>query len=150
MSRLQGSFMSPTKKKSIGGRIEVIRGDLGVAEFASALGINRKTVTRWEADESLPDGASLLALRDRFGADPGWILSGEGEPPSASKLTPDEQVLLDGYRTLDQGTRRRMLAFILGGTPPAANQQSHSPIVVTASGFGTQAAGRKIINQRDR
>lgn len=134
--------MSQPKKNSAGGRIETIRGELGVGEFASALGVNRKTVTRWEADDSLPDGASLIALRERFGADPGWVLTGSGEPPNTSSLTPDEEVLLEGYRALDPATRRRMLAFMLTGSEPAPSGSK----TVTVTAHGGQAAGRNIKN----
>lgn len=147
MSHLQGSFVSNLKIKSIGSRIEQLRGKLGIGEFAEELGVNRKTVTRWEADETLPDGPSLLALKEKFGADPGWVLTGIGEAPSKSSLTPDEQVLLDGYRALDQAVRRRMLAFMLGGEPPTGQTQEANTTIVTASGHGTQAAGRKIVNK---
>lgn len=143
MSRLQGSFVSNSKINSIGSRIEQLRGNLGIGEFAAELGVNRKTVTRWVADETLPDGPSLLALKERFGADPGWVLTGTGEAPSKSSLTPDEQVLLDGYRALDPVVRRRMLAFMLGGVePPASQAQAANTTIVTS--HGGQAAGRDI------
>lgn len=95
MSHLQGVFMS----QSIGERIKLIRGSLGVGEFAEILGINRKTVTRWEADESLPDGISLLALMKHFQADPAWVLTGSGVEPV---LNSRESALLDNYRNSDE------------------------------------------------
>jgi transcriptional regulator with XRE-family HTH domain len=146
MSHLQGAFVSLAEKFSVGRRIADLRGNQGVSEFAAVLGINRKTVTRWEADETLPDGASLLALKEKFGADPGWVLTGIGDAPNISTLTPDEQVLLDGYRSLDPATKKRMLAFMLGGLEPA-NKPAPQAVTVTASGHGTQAAGRKIVNK---
>ena len=142
MSHWQGYFVSNLKINSVGGRIEQVRGKLGIGEFAEVLGVNRKTVSRWEADETLPDGASLLALKDKFGADPGWILTGSGEAPNTSSLTPDEQVLLDGYRALDVATRRRMLAFMLGGGDPVMGQTQKSKTVNVTS----QNAGRNIKN----
>lgn len=144
MSRLQGSFVSYLKINSVGGRITYLRGKLGVSDFAEELGINRKTVTRWEAGETLPDGASLLALKEKFGADPGWVLTGTGLAPDVSSLTPDEQVLLDGYRGLEPAMKKRMLAFMLGGD---AEAKEKPPSIVIASGIGTQAAGRKIVNK---
>ena len=84
--------------QSIGDRIRQIRGGLGVGEFAERRGVNRKTVARWESNEALPDGASLLTLHSCFGADPGWILTGGGAQPSPAELAPDERILLDNYR----------------------------------------------------
>lgn len=88
-------------------------------------------------------GGDVLFLFAQVGADVQYILSGIR---SNSILTPNEQVLLDGYRALDPATRRRMLAFMLGGD--AANEKNNpASITVSASGHGTQAAGRKIVNR---
>ncbi|QEW85431.1 hypothetical protein E4F34_33010 [Burkholderia pseudomallei] len=111
MSHLQGVFVSQT----VGDRIQAIRGARGVSEFAAELGVNRKTVTRWEADEALPDGGSLLVLKTRFGADPGWVLTGTGESPSVSTLTPEEQLLLSRYRSSPPELRDAALRVLLGG-----------------------------------
>jgi transcriptional regulator with XRE-family HTH domain len=62
---------------AIGQRIREVRGRLTQAEFATRLGVDRKTVTRWEAGERMPDGASLLALLSEFDADIQEILTGE-------------------------------------------------------------------------
>lgn len=80
---------------SVGARIAQIRGQTSINDFADSLSVNRKTVTRWEAGEALPDGASLLALLEKFGADPAWVLTGKGASPV---LAPDEAALLDNYR----------------------------------------------------
>lgn len=81
--------------QSIGDRIKKVRGTLGVGEFAEVLGVNRKTVTRWEADDALPDGGSLLALLQHFSANPGWVLTGDGGAPA---LEAAEQLLVENYR----------------------------------------------------
>ncbi|WP_247536943.1 helix-turn-helix domain-containing protein (plasmid) [Ralstonia syzygii subsp. celebesensis] len=104
-----------TENQTVGDRIKAVRGDRGISEFAAELGVNRKTVTRWEADEALPDGGSLLVLKTRFGADPGWILTGEGDSPDASTLTPEEQLLLSRYRSSPAELRDAALRVLLGG-----------------------------------
>ena len=97
--------------QTVGERISKVRGNLGVGEFADVLGVNRKTVTRWEANETLPDGASLLALMEHFGVDPRWLLKGEGGERSAQPtLTPDEAALLDNYRHAGDEGRRALKA----------------------------------------
>lgn len=108
MSHGQATFMSQT----IGERLRKVRGDLGVGEFAERLGVNRKTVTRWEANEALPDGASLLSLHQHFGVDPGWLLTGgpssaEGAGSTAPpQLNSRERALLANYRGSDEEGRR--------------------------------------------
>ena len=80
---------------SIGERLRQARGSIGVAGFAAALGVNRKTVTRWESGDSIPDGASLLALKEQFDVDPSWLLTGKG---AGLELSEDERELLALYR----------------------------------------------------
>lgn len=99
---------------TIGQRIAMVRGSRGVGEFADALGVNRKTVTRWEADDALPDGASLLALREKFGADPGWLLTGEGVAPTDSTLTADERELLALFRAAPLAVKAAAVGALQG------------------------------------
>lgn len=80
---------------SIGERLRQVRGNIGVAGFAAALGVNRKTITRWESGGSIPDGASLLALKEQFDVDPSWLLTGKG---TGLELADDERELLALYR----------------------------------------------------
>ena len=129
-------------------RIKSERERLGLSQtaFGSLGDVGKTTVIAWERGTAFPNAAFLAAIANA-GADVQFIVTGT---PSASAIAPDEQVLLDGYRVLDPVTRRRMLAFILGGAAPAVEQPSSAPVVVKASGFGTQAAGRKIVNQRNR
>lgn len=68
-----------------GERIAELRGELTQAEFAKRLGVDRKTVGRWEAGERLPDGASLLKFMQEFHADINYILT-EIDNDAASKL----------------------------------------------------------------
>ena len=102
--------MSHDEKNSVGGRIASLRGAMGVGEFAEALGINRKTVTRWEANESFPDGQSLIKLQEVFGADPTWVLLGEGAPPRLDSALPrwitDYEAAGQEGRKLIEGTAR--------------------------------------------
>jgi transcriptional regulator with XRE-family HTH domain len=112
------------------------------AVFAQVGGIGVSALKMYEGNEREP-GALFLAAIANAGADVQYIVTGT---PSASAVSADEQVLLDGYRALDPATRRRMLAFMLGGD--AASEKNSPPsITVTASGHGTQAAGRKIVNR---
>lgn len=65
------------EKKEIAARLREVRGSLGVGEFAQEIGVNRKTVTRWENGDAVPDGDSLLALQRVFSVDAVWLLLGE-------------------------------------------------------------------------
>lgn len=87
----------------VGGRIAQARGRRTQAEFAAQLGVDRKTVVRWEQGERLPDGASLLAMWREFQIEPSWLISGAGAAPQMSS---DELHLLAQYRRASaQGQR---------------------------------------------
>lgn len=89
-------------------RIRALRGVATQGEFAERLGVNRKTVERWEAGERLPDGQSLLALMTVCGADVNYILTGQrSQPvPATAALRPDQAALLDNYEHSDEVARQ--------------------------------------------
>lgn len=91
-----------------GARIRALRGSATQSEFAERLGVNRKTVERWEAGERLPDGQSLLALMTVCGADVNFILTGQGRQPVAPEagLSKRAQALLANYEGTDEAGRK--------------------------------------------
>lgn len=95
------------KFEAAGNRIAELRGSMTQAEFATRLGVDRKTVVRWEAGERLPDGASLLALMTEFGADVNYILTGQGNQPETPQGTLPEcdRILLDNYHAAPAGVQ---------------------------------------------
>lgn len=120
--------MSQMEISSVGARIRVIQGKMGVGEFAEALGVNRKTVTRWVADDSLPDGASLLAILDKFGVDPSWVLTGRG---AGLQLNAEEQMLLTRYRNSPASLQDAALRVLLGGGEATASRYSFNKMAET-------------------
>lgn len=91
----------------VGARIAALRGPMKQSEFAEQLGVNRQTVSRWEAGERLPDGSSLLRMREAFGADINVLLDGK-EGGAAPALRPDEDKLLADYRAAHSDARERI------------------------------------------
>lgn len=77
------------------------------SEFGERLGVNRQTVSRWEAGERLPDGSSMLAMATQFGADINYLLTGRSGGVARS-LRPDEEALLDNYRNSPSDGRERL------------------------------------------
>lgn len=77
------------------------------SDFAEKLGVNRQTVSRWEAGERLPDGSSLLRMREAFGADLNVLLDGKAGGV-APDLRPDEAQLLADYRAAHADARERI------------------------------------------
>lgn len=91
--------------QEVGQRIAQARGQLTQAEFAAQLGVDRKTVVRWEGGERLPDGESLTQLWLKFQANANWVLTGMGTAPP---LTAREAALLDNYRHASEVGRRAL------------------------------------------
>lgn len=127
--------------ETTGNRIATIRGARGVGEFADALGVNRKTVTRWEAGDALPDGVSLIALKEKFGADPGWVLTGEGEAPKNSTLSADERELLALYRSAPLTGKMAAVGALQGALGGGAGKIS------IGGSVGGDVAGRDMVKK---
>lgn len=140
-----------------GKRIKEERERLGLnqTDFAAEGGVGRKSQFNYEEDERRPDADYLSAIA-AVGADVLYIITGQRSSTRPPPLKSDEQVLLDGYRSLDAMTKRRALAFMLTESGPIAVQKKikettpKGSVIVTASGIGNQAAGRKITNQRKK
>lgn len=115
-------------------------------DFAAIAGVGRKTQFNYETGDRIPDAAYLAAITT-VGADVPYILTGERDGPPPLTLAADEEVLLDGYRGLDKETKKRMLAFVLGGDAPKAPK--HAPTQVFHSGveIGQHIQGDQTYNK---
>lgn len=127
-------FMEELDLAAIGDRIRSVRGMLRQVDFADRLGVERKTIGRYEAGERPPDAVVLLRLMSDFGINPIWVLTGrgsnrvltpdlatEGNAATSRHLAPKEQVILDAYRSGTAEQQEFILAAALGfaGTGPA-------------------------------
>lgn len=122
------------------------------AAFAELGGIGVSALKLYEGNEREPGGLFLHEISE-LGADVQYIVTGIR---SNSALAADEQVLLDGYRSLDKATRKRLLAFVLTESGPSevsrlikekVIEAGSKTVTVTATGRGAQAAGKKIVNR---
>jgi transcriptional regulator with XRE-family HTH domain len=87
------SDMSVAPPPGLGARLRTVRGNLSQQEFGERLATSAQTIGRYEREERSPDAAFLRALMDRFGIDPRWLVTGDGEmalsePPSPIVATP--------------------------------------------------------------
>ena len=112
------------------------------SEFAEQLGVNRNTVSRWEAGERLPDGSSLLRMREAFGADINVLLDGK-EGGAAPALRPDEDKLLADYRAAhaDARERIRQVAATAATSPKRAAKATAPPPTQHAKSGGVNVGG---------
>jgi phage repressor protein C with HTH and peptisase S24 domain len=74
----------------LGRRLRTVRGKLSRREFGQRLATSAQSIGRYEREERSPDAAFVNAVKDRFGIDPRWLVTGEGEmafsppPPMAA------------------------------------------------------------------
>lgn len=131
-----GSFSnSQLDAEAIGLRLRQVRGNFTQAAFAEQLGLERKTVNRYESGERAPDALALLRLMQQFGVDPGWLLTGEGHAPSHSD---DEQELLTLFKSATLAAKMAAVGALKGAL--SAEVPHRSRVSVKAS--GGYAAGR--------
>ncbi|MGY1949484.1 MULTISPECIES: hypothetical protein [Pseudomonas] len=88
--------------------------------------------------------ADLVANLLVIGVDAMYVLTGDRTQHLPSKLAPDEEVLLDGYRALDTPSKKRALAAMLTGeiTALGESKQASRTNTQTVSGSGHRVAGR--------
>lgn len=100
---------TPPDEKTIGGRIQLVRGGLTQEEFAKQLGIGRTTLIRYENNERSPDATLLRDVALRFEVDPSWLLLGIGSAPERKHLSQEKQALLDAFDEMTPEQRRAIL-----------------------------------------
>ena len=74
---------------TLGQRIQELRKglDLSQEELGEKMGISRQAISKWEADQTIPDLDKLIALSKLFGLTIGQLLGVEQPlpPPAAPK-----------------------------------------------------------------
>ena len=81
---------------TIGSRIAQIRKERGLSQeaFGESLGVTRQSISKWEADLSIPDVDKLLAINKLYGASIGWIL-GEEKEKEDGELTEEQLKMVE-------------------------------------------------------
>ncbi len=67
----------------IGERLKSIRGEASQVEFADKVGVSLSSWRRYELGDRAPDAETLIALHERLGANPLWVLRGVRESVEA-------------------------------------------------------------------
>jgi SOS-response transcriptional repressor LexA len=63
---------------TLGARIKAVRGELSQGEFADVLGVSKSAIGGYERDAQAPGSAVIMAICERFGVEPRWLLFGTG------------------------------------------------------------------------
>lgn len=107
-------------------RLKEERERLGFTQdaFGAIGGVSRRAQANYESGERSPD-LSYLAAIERVGVDVLFVITGKR---AEATIAGEEELLLKGYRLMDAETKRRTLAMVYGGTPPAAKQVFHGTV----------------------
>lgn len=102
--------------KGFGARLEEERARLGLSkgDMAQAGGVSAPAYSFYLRGERIPDLAALAAWAEA-GADPLYIAIGQRMP---ALLSPEEEMILGGYRRLDARGRAGVLGLISGMQSP--------------------------------
>ncbi|MDI3200631.1 helix-turn-helix transcriptional regulator [Serratia ureilytica] len=94
----------------IGSRLREEREKSGNSQesIASTFGVSTRTWGKYERGETMPDAATLALLNSHFGIDVAYILTGVKTPES--KISIEEQRLVDNYRAMDDSARLNIQA----------------------------------------
>lgn len=95
-------------KISLGERICSVResGNHSQEELALAVGVTNVTISRYEKGHRTPDAEFLNRLVELYGCDPGWLLTGKGNEPKKTTISPRAAALLDNYEALNEEDKR--------------------------------------------
>lgn len=137
--------MKELETVAIGIRIRQVRGSLTQAAFADRLGLERKSVIRYESGERAPDALALLRLMTEFGADPAWVLTGMG---ANLPLEEDERELLAHWRSAPLAVKAAAIGALQGGSAAADKKTAEKKQKQAVRGSVGQLAGRDIVNQQ--
>ena len=69
-------------KPTLGGRIKIARqlADMNQDDLAKILKITNQQISSYETGKSIPPADKVLTIADTCKVDPGWLLSGRGNP----------------------------------------------------------------------
>lgn len=102
---------------TIGERLKEERERLGFTQpaFAGLAETTKKSQIDYEKDLTQPKAGYLAAIA-KVGANIQYIVTGEREAQLSVSLAPDEQLLLDRYRSSSQALKDASIRVLLGGS----------------------------------
>lgn len=92
-------------------RMRHVRGNISPTEFARRLGVDRRTVNRWENGTLAPNTESIINLIYAYGVDPHWLLAGE-TLPLQERISDAERTIVNAIRRADESTVGQVFAAL--------------------------------------
>lgn len=82
-------------------RVRHIRGNISPSEFARRLGVDRRTVNRWETGTLAPGTEAIINLVYAYGVDANWLLTGHSLPLHEN-VSQAERTIIQKLRCADE------------------------------------------------
>lgn len=114
-----------TDKKSIGKSLQTMRKAVGfktAKSFAEHMGYNVGTYTNWEQGKQIFSFGQAWDMADALHCTLDE-LGGRKPPLTETPVAPDEQTLLDGYRSIDSTARLAVRQLVDTLSPEAGSAQ---------------------------
>ncbi|WP_027086302.1 helix-turn-helix domain-containing protein [Cohnella panacarvi] len=94
-------------------KIKLIRNqhNLNQVSFAEIIGVSQATLSEIETGKSKPSCETLQLLAKTYGVDLNWLLLNI-DSQHLDKLNEQENILLKGFRNLQEVAKREMLEFL--------------------------------------
>ena len=91
-----GAVRGDTEK--IGERLKQAREQLNLSQgpFASSIGVSINTISNWERGVAHPPADKLALIREKYGIDLNWLLTGEGLMTGGQSRTSPAYGILNG------------------------------------------------------
>lgn len=130
-----------TFSSQFGARLKSERKARGMSQdqAAALVGVSREHWGRCERGLGV-FGGEVLAVLAAAGWDLHQVLTGGPFAPAGPALSQPEQLLLEGFRSMDQKTRKRLLAFVVTSEDPEGSPDVH--VVQHAHAKGTTQIGK--------
>lgn len=96
---------------AIAARLRQVRAEATQKAFAERLGVDVRTIKRWENGSLVPNGSSLLNLVLSYGVDANWLLTGKGAPPE-TLISTSERYVLSALREKGEEASSTVFGFL--------------------------------------
>tara|TARA_Y100000004_G_scaffold124628_1_gene140160 strand:+ start:944 stop:1339 length:396 start_codon:yes stop_codon:yes gene_type:complete len=104
-----------------GSRIRALRGKQTLEAFASAVGVSRQAVAKWEANQAVPRAKQLKAIGKAYSVDPVFIAFGVAHPDAQSTI---ELALNEKIMMLNEQQKRVLLDVVNSILKPGVDQET--------------------------
>lgn len=149
---------------TIGTKIQTLRKQHGLSQeqLAETLGVSRQAVSKWEAEQSVPDVDKIVLICDYFGVTTDYILRNEELPKTEQEHEPQFDNLVQNKYNISENEEKKkksalllavaIMLYIISVVPPILIDDAVGPalmFVMVAAATGI-IVYRSIVNSKNK